>query len=133
MLEYQFIKCSKKGLILSIISKIIVNMIVLIMCTKIFQNIYVENIFYLFLVSILLTILNKSLKPILSIIMLPLNIFTLGITYPFVNILILKFINFIMGNHFILSGWFSAFFISIFISIMTFIIDKLIGREIRRV
>jgi len=92
-----------------------------------------DNIWYLLIVSLLLVILNKSLKPILNLIMLPLNILTLGITYPLANVLILKFISFILGKHFILSGWFSAFFISIFISIMTIIIDRLIGREIRRV
>jgi len=133
MLEYQIVKSSKKGLILSIISKIIVNMIVLFMTTKIFQNIYVENMFYLFILSIFLVLFNIILKPFLCILMLPINIITLGITYPFVNVLVLKFISFIMGNHFVLTGWFSAFFISIFISIMTFIIDRVVGREIRRV
>ena len=133
MIEYQIVKSSKKGLILSIISKIIVNMIVLFMTTKIFQNIYVENMFYLFILSVFLVLFNIILKPFLCILMLPINIITLGITYPFVNVLVLKFISFIMGNHFVLTGWFSAFFISIFISIMTFIIDRVDGREIRRV
>ena len=75
---------------------------------------------------------NKSIKPILNIIMLPINIYTLGITYPFVNVIILKLISLLLGSHFVLVGWFSAFFISIFISIMTIIIDALIGKEIRR-
>lgn len=122
-----------KDIIMDIISNILVNMIVIIMASKIFKNIYVESVLYTFIASILLMILNKSIKPILNRIMLPINIYTLGITYPLVNVFILKIISLILGKHFIISGWLSAFFISIFISIMTNIIDALIGKEIRRV
>ncbi len=122
-----------KDIIMDIISNILVNMIVIIMASKIFKNIYVESILYTFVASMLLMILNKSIKPILNRIMLPINIYTLGITYPLVNVFILKIISLILGKHFIISGWLSAFFISIFISVMTNIIDALIGKEIRRV
>ncbi len=122
-----------KDIIMDIISNILVNMIVIIMASKIFKNIYVESVLYTFIASMLLMILNKSIKPILNRIMLPINIYTLGITYPLVNVFILKIISLILSKHFIISGWLSAFFISIFISIMTNIIDALIGKEIRRV
>ena len=124
---------SFKDIILDIISNVIVNMIVIIMATKIFRNIAVDGILYTFLASILLYIFNKSIKPLLSAIMLPLNIYTLGLTYPLVNVFVLKLISLFLGGHFILKGWFVAFFISIFISIMTLLIDNLIGKEIRRV
>ena len=131
MIEY-YKKYELKDIILDIISSVLVNMIVIIMATKIFKNIYVDGIFYTFLVALLLMILNKVIKPTLNIIMLPINIYTLGITYPFVNVIILKIISLFLNNHFILNGWFTAFFISIFISIMTIIIDNIIGKEIRR-
>ena len=131
MIEY-YKKYELKDIILDIISSVLVNMIVIIMATKIFKNIYVDGIFYTFLVALLLMILNKVIKPTLNIIMLPINIYTLGITYPFVNVIILKIISLFLNSHFILNGWFTAFFISIFISIMTIIIDNIIGKEIRR-
>lgn len=133
MLEYKFIKPTLKNSILSILSGAIVNMIVIFITLKIFKNIYIENNFYLFIASLLLYMFNKIIKPFLSIIMLPLNIITLGFTYPIVNVVILKLIDWIMGTYFVLNGLFSVFFMSIFISIMTFIIDRLIGKEIRRV
>ena len=122
-----------RDILLEVISSVIVNMIVIIMATKIFKNIYVDGLLYIFIVSSLLMIMNKCIKPTLNIIMLPINIYTLGLTYPFINVFILKLISLILGNHFILSGWLVAFFISIFISIMTIVIDNLIGKEIRRV
>ena len=132
MLEYNR-DISIKDRVLNIISTILVNMIVIIMATKIFQNISVDSIFYTFVTALLLMIFNKCIKPILNLIMLPINIYTLGITYPFVNVIILKLISLLLGSHFVLNGWFSAFFISIFISIMTILIDTLIGKEIRKV
>ena len=131
MLDYNKNK-ENKAILLDIVSRILVNMIVIIMATKIFKNIYVDGVFYTFLVSVLLMILNIFIKPTLNYIMLPINIYTLGLTYPLVNVLILKIISLLLRNHFILNGWFSAFFISIFISVMTIILDKIIGREIRR-
>lgn len=122
-----------KRFILNFISNLVVNMIVIFFATKIFKNIYVDGLFYTFIASVVLILLNNCVKPIIKIVMLPINIFTLGITYPFVNVFVLKILSFIMGKHFVLNGWFSAFFISIFVSIMTIIIDSLIGRSIRKV
>ena len=122
-----------KDIIMDIISNILVNMIVIIMATKVFKNISVDSVFYTFLVAVLLMIFNKCIKPILNLIMLPINFYTLGISYPFVNVIILKMISLLLGSHFVLNGWFSAFFISIFISVMTILIDALIGKEIRKV
>ena len=132
MLEYNR-DITLRDKVLDILSTILVNMIVIIMATKIFKNINVDSVFYTFLVSVLLMIFNKCIKPLLNLIMLPINIYSLGITYPFVNVIILKLISLLLGKHFVLSGWFSAFFISIFISIMTILIDSIIGKEIRKV
>ncbi len=132
MLEYNR-DITLRDKVLDILSTILVNMIVIIMATKLYKNISVDSVFYTFLVAVLLMIFNKCVKPLLNLIMLPINIYSLGITYPFVNVIILKLISLLLGKHFVLSGWFSAFFISIFISIMTILIDTLIGKEIRKV
>ena len=100
-----------KNIILNILSTIIVNMIVIILADKLFNSIFVENIFYIFLVAIVLMILNKSIKPILKIFILPLNILTLGITYPLINVIILELINLLLGSHFIVKGFINIFFI----------------------
>ena len=132
MLEYKYRNKNVREIVLDVVSTLLVNMIVIIMATKIFKNISVDSVFYTFLVSLLLLIMNKSVKPILKVIMLPLNFYTLGLSYPLTNIIILKIIGYILKPHFILSGWFSAFFISIFISIMTIVIDYFIGNNIRK-
>lgn len=131
MLEYNYKSLSIIDKILDIVSSIVVNMIVVIMATKLFRNISVDNMFYLFITATLIMIMNKCVKPLIKVVMLPLNIFTLGLTYPLVNVIVLKLISLLLSPHFVISGWFAAFFISIFISIMTIIIDFVIGKSIR--
>ena len=131
MLEYNYKSLSIIDKFLDIVSSIVVNMIVVIMATKLFRNISVDNMFYLFITATLIMIMNKCVKPLIKVVMLPLNIFTLGLTYPLVNVIVLKLISLLLSPHFIISGWFGAYFISIFISIMTIIIDFVIGKSIR--
>lgn len=122
-----------KSYILDIISVLIVNMVVISIANNIFKNIYVDGVFYIFLVSFLLMIFNVSIKPFLRAFMLPINIYTLGLTYPLINVIVLKLIDLLLGKHFVISGFIHTIFISIFISIMTIIIDNLIGKVIRGV
>lgn len=122
-----------KSYILDIISVLIVNMVVISIANNIFKNIYVDGVFYIFLVSFFLMIFNVSIKPFLRAFMLPINIYTLGLTYPLINVIVLKLIDLLLGKHFVISGFIHTIFISIFISIMTIIIDNLIGKVIRGV
>ena len=122
-----------KSYILDIISVLIVNMVVVSIANNIFKNIYVDGVFYIFLVSFLLMVFNVSIKPFLRVFMLPINIYTLGLTYPLINVIVLKLIDLLLGKHFVINGFIHTIFISIFISIMTIIIDNLIGKVIRGV
>jgi len=108
----------------------IVNTLVLLMAATIFTGIYIESIGFAFLAGAIIMVLNKTLKPILTLLTLPLSIMTLGLFYPFVNVLILKLTSFMMGEAFTLNGWFVPFFIAIFISTMTIILDLLITKKI---
>lgn len=122
-----------KSYILDIISVLIVNMVVVSIANNIFKNIYVDGVFYIFLVSFLLMVFNVSIKPFLRVFMLPINIYTLGLTYPLINVIVLKLIDLLLGKHFVINGFIHTIIISIFISIMTIIIDNLIGKVIRGV
>lgn len=122
-----------KSYILDIISVLIVNMVVVSIANNIFKNIYVDGVFYIFLVSFLLMVFNVSIKPFLRVFMLPINIYTLGLTYPLINVIVLKLIDLLLGKHFVIGGFIHTIFISIFISVMTIIIDNLIGKVIRGV
>lgn len=115
-----------KRKIVNYIVQVIITTFVLSLANIVFEGIYIENIGYAFLASILLILFNATLKPFLNILMLPINILTLGIFTPLIDVIILKLIGAFLGVHFMVGGWLSVFCAAIFISILTFILDKLI-------
>ncbi len=84
-----------------------------------------------FIAVLIIWIFNKTIKPILFWITIPLTALTLGLFYPIINIIILKLTDIILQSHFEIKGIFSLFFASIFISILNgimdhFFVDKLL-------
>ena len=79
-----------------------------------------------FIAVIIIFVLNKTIKPLLVFLTLPLTALTLGLFYPLINILILKITDIILGSHFIINGKISLFIVSIIISIMNLIMDKIL-------
>lgn len=75
---------------------------------------------------IIIFILNRTIKPLLVWMTLPLTALTLGLFYPLINILILKITDFILAEHFDIHGTIFLFIVSIVISIMNAIMDNLI-------
>ena len=104
--------------------------LVLITVSVIFQKtIYIDNrLFGLWglIAVIIVFIINRTIKPLLVWMTLPLTALTLGLFYPLINILVLKITDFILGSHFEIRGTIMVFFVSIIISIMNAIMDNLI-------
>lgn len=104
--------------------------IVLIIASLIFKKtIYIDSSFYGLwglLTVIIIFILNRTVKPILFWLTLPITGITLGLFYPLINVLILKITDFILFSHFEINGIFFVIIVSIFISILNWIMDNLI-------
>ncbi len=100
--------------------------IVLLITSNLFRSLYVENFLYGFLAAVIIYILNRTVKPLLVTITLPLIGLSLGLFYFVINVLILLIVNLILGKHFYLTGIFSPFIVSVFISIMNVIMENFI-------
>lgn len=123
-------KKEPKWTILELSLNVLVNAIVLMMASNIFKGFYVGGFGYAVITALIIMILNYTVKPFIKLLTMPLTIFTLGLSYPLINVIILKFASLLMGNNFIVNGWLAPFFISIFISIMTLILDVIITKQI---
>ncbi len=102
---------------------------VFILVTSIFDSIYIdENNKVIWSIVIVLTILilNKTIKPILVKLTIPITGLTLGLFYPCINVFILKIVDWILGKHFIINNIFIAIFAAILLSIMNFIMNEII-------
>ena len=108
--------------------------IVLITVSTVFNNtFYINNQYYGFyalLAAIIIYILNQTIKPILFFITLPITGLTFGLFYPILNVLVLYITSYILGNNFIIKGFFIPFIIAIIISILNIFMEGMIIKPI---
>ena len=105
--------------------------LVLITVSFIFKDIVsISNIYYGFLAVLIIFILNRTVKPVLTWLTIPLTAMTLGLFYPLINAFILKLSDWILGSHFNVHGIVWLIIVSIVISIMNAIMDNFIIDEI---
>lgn len=121
---------TEKYVFLEMILTLIINAFALMLASSIFKGFYIESFIYAIITSIVISILTRLIKPILKLMLLPMTILTTGLTYPLINVIILKLASFIMGEAFIVEGWILPFFISIFLSIITLILDEIITKKV---
>ncbi len=104
--------------------------LVLIAVSVVFNDtVYIDNQFFGLwgvLAIIIIYILNRTVKPLLVWLTLPLTALTLGLFYPITNVIILKVTDWLLGCHFQIHGLFMIFIVSIIISIMNAIMDNII-------
>lgn len=77
-------------------------------------------------ISLVIYILNKTIKPIIIKFTIPITALTLGIFYPCINVFILKIVDFIFVNHLTIKGLMIPFVIAIIISVMNLLLDELL-------
>lgn len=85
------------------------------------------------LFSLVLSLVNIAIKPILQILSLPITVLTLGIFYLVVNTLLLYvaawLANGLFGAGFLIASFGSAFVASIVISIVSAIVNSIVGAD----
>lgn len=104
-----------------------------IIVTNLFDSIYIDlNHYFIYsiLIVTVLSLLNKTIKPILVTLTIPITGITLGAFYLFINLFMLKLTDWIFGSHFQLENIFIAFFVAILLSIVNFLIENLIVKPI---
>ncbi len=110
--------------------------LVIMIISYLFDSIQIDhNHFILWSAIIVLVtyIFNKTVKPILVTLTIPITGITLGLFYPFINVFILKITDWILGKHFELDNLFILFFVAILLSVANFIIEKIIDSIIQKV
>ncbi len=104
-------------------------LLVFFLVSKMFKSFQLDAshpLLYSTLAVFILYVLNKTIKPILVTLTIPITGITLGLFYPFINLFILKFVDCILGSHFNLTDIWVALVISILISTMNFMVEGLI-------
>ena len=98
--------------------------IILVFVATYFDSFKIDDT-HLYLYGLLATLIIFRLT-------LPITGLTLGLFYPFINVVILKLTEWILGSHFEIHGIWTVFFIAILISIMNILIENIIITPIMR-
>lgn len=106
--------------------------LVLFLVDIIFNSFDIDNFWFGLIAVVLLYVLNKLVRPIIFRLTLPITAITFGLFYPVVNFLILKMVDFILGDHIQIYGVVSGILIAIVISIMDFFVEELVIKPIIR-
>ena len=110
---------------------------VLIAVSIIFNDtVYIDNSYFGFwglAAVVIIFILNKTVKPVVVWLTLPLTAITLGLFYLIINVLILKITDFILMSHFDIHGIIMPCIVSLVLSVMNTIMDKVITNNIIKV
>lgn len=114
---------------------IVYSLILITMSVLFKKTIYIDNSYFGiwgFLATIIIYILNKTIKPLLVWLTIPITGLTLGLFYPFINVLILNIVDFILQDHFMVHGLFMTFLVAVLISIMNQIVNEIIIKPLLR-
>ena len=76
---------------------------------------------------------NKTIKPILVTLTIPITGLKLGLFYPFINVFILKLVDWLLGPHFQVSNIWIALLASILLSITNFIAEQILKKIVGKV
>lgn len=116
----------KKKEFVTFVLEILTGALSLMLANYLFKSFYVENFWYACLASVIISVISVYLKPLLEFIALPINILTMGLTTPLLNVVILKITHLILGSKFVVNGWIIPIFIAIFISVVNVLLNNLI-------
>ena len=108
--------------------------IVLIAVSLIFdKTFYINNQYfglYAFFASVIIYVLNQTIKQVLVYLTLPITALSMGLFYPIINVLILYITSFILGDNFQINGFLLPFIIAIVIGVLNMFMEGMIIKPI---
>jgi len=108
------------------VTSILLNAIALIAVAQLFDGFYMKDFKTALLASIILSVLNFIVRPILIILTLPVTIITFGLFILVINAITLMITQNLMGDSFMIDGFGVAFIASILISLITLLLQRLV-------
>jgi putative membrane protein len=106
---------------------LLISALAVVVCAFLLPGIAVDGFMNAIYVALVLSILNRVVKPILVLFTLPITVVTLGLFYLVINVLLVFLAAWIIGDGFQVSGFFAALFFSIALSVVNSILDSMAG------
>jgi putative membrane protein len=109
---------------MKILLRLIINVLIMFLIAGIVPGVYLQGVYAATITVIILAIVNVTLKPILIILTLPINILTLGLFTFVINALLLLFVDSIVQG-FEIDGFMPAFWGALLYSLAHLIVESI--------
>ncbi|MBC1474991.1 phage holin family protein [Listeria grandensis] len=108
------------------IAGVLINAILFVALSGFFESFHVEGFTGAIIASFVLAILNMLVRPILLILTLPINIFTLGLFTFVVNAMMLEMTSFFLDAYIQIDGFGTALLIALLMSLANMVINSVL-------
>ncbi|HDU0225310.1 TPA: phage holin family protein [Listeria monocytogenes] len=105
---------------------VIINSVLFVALSGFFTSFHVDGFTTALLASFILAILNMLIRPILLLLTLPINIFTLGFFTFVVNAIMLEMTTFFIGDSFQIDGFGTALILAAIMAFANMIINSVL-------
>ncbi|EEO6759608.1 phage holin family protein [Listeria monocytogenes] len=105
---------------------VIINSVLFVALSGFFTSFHVDGFTTALLASFILAILNMLIRPILLLLTLPINIFTLGLFTFVVNAIMLEMTTFFIGDSFQIDGFGTALILAAIMVFVNMIINSVL-------
>ena len=112
---------------MNFIVNLLISAIAVMLSAWLLPGIHINGFVAALLVAVVLAILNRFVKPVLVLLTLPISIFTLGLFYLVINVLIVYMAEWVVKPDFSVDGFFYALLFSVVLSIVNSLLDAMAG------
>lgn len=105
---------------------LLLNAVALVVVDQLFESFYLESFGTAILASLILSILNIIVKPILVVLTLPITFITLGLFLFIINAITLMITQGVMGSSFVIEGFGIAILAAIVLSLINLLLNRLV-------
>jgi putative membrane protein len=114
------------------LASLLINTIALMVVAGYFDGFHIENISAALLASILLSLFNVFLKPVLVILTLPVTIISLGLFLIVINAALLSLTAELMGDSFNINGFGMALLAAVIISLLNMFLGNFVLEPLKK-
>jgi putative membrane protein len=93
--------------------------------SHVFKGVSFSNFSSLLIAALLLGLVNAYVRPALVVLTLPLTLLSLGFFLLVINALMVQFVSYLVQGFMVSSFW-TAFFLSIFVTVFSFFVEMMI-------
>lgn len=109
---------------MQLLVSLILNGLLVYFAAYLLDGVYVDGFLLAILVGLVLAVINATIRPIITILTLPITILTLGLFLIIINAAMVMLTDWLIPG-FEVAGWWSAVFFAILLAILNLIVDML--------